>query len=266
MVIIMLFEKIYQQALPSLEGKRIKDVRIGLGLLVVELDDSSLAVSYVLRDELSPGCSVMPIEKPLIGMEAKEMAGWTIKYNNPLLTSLGLAVLNSVVDHSEIEQSSHDNLFEMFQQDDQVGMIGFIEPMIKQLKAVTSKKMFIFDRSMENSNDIYPDTLQKELLSQCDIVMITGTTTINHTLDSILEYSSNAREIILIGTSTPLYPSAFTDTKVSQLAGSLWQKENRDSIFTIIGEGRGMKSLMKYGKKVTVKVPKSEYSHASRGV
>jgi hypothetical protein len=138
--------------------------------------------------------------------------------------------------------------------------------MIKQLKAVTSKKMFIFDRSMENSNDIYPDTLQKELLSQCDIVMITGTTTINHTLDSILEYSSNAREIILIGTSTPLYPSAFTDTKVSQLAGSLWQKENRDSIFTIIGEGRGMKSLMKYGKKVTVKVPKSEYSHASRGV
>lgn len=258
MMITMLFETIYRQALPSLEGKRIKDVRIGLGLLVVELDDGSLAVSYVLRDELSPGCSVMPIEKPLVGMEAKEMAEWAIKYNNPLLTSLGLAVLNSVVDHTEIEQRSHNDLFKMLKKDDRVGMIGFIEPMIKQIKAVTSKKMFIFDSSRENSNDIYPDTLQKELLPQCNIVMITGTTTINHTLDSVLEYSSNAREIVLIGTSTPLYPAAFSDTKVTQLAGSLWQKENRDRIFTLIGEGRGMKSLMKYGKKVTVKVPKSK--------
>ncbi len=257
MMITMLFETIYQQALPSLEGKRIKDVLIGLGLLVVELDDGSLSVSYVLRDELSPGCSVMPIEKPLRGMDAKEMAEWAITYDNPLLTSLGLAVLNSVVDHSEIEQSSsHNDLFKMFKKDDRVGMIGFIEPMIKQIKAVTSKKTFIFDSSRENSNDIYPDTLQKELLPQCDIVMITGTTTINHTLDSVLEYSSNAREIILIGTSTPLYPDAFSDTKVTRLAGSLWLKENRDRIFTMIGEGRGMKSLMKYGKKVTVKVPK----------
>ncbi|MHC1623947.1 MAG: Rossmann-like domain-containing protein [Candidatus Methanospirareceae archaeon] len=55
--------------------------------------------------------------------------------------------------------------------------------------------MFIFDRSMENSNDIYPDTLQKELLPQCDIVMITGTTTIKHTLDSILEYSHASRDV-----------------------------------------------------------------------
>ncbi|MHC1599239.1 MAG: Rossmann-like domain-containing protein [Candidatus Methanospirareceae archaeon] len=36
---------------------------------------------------------------------------------------------------------------------------------------------------------------QKELLPQCDIVMITGTTTINHTLDSILEYSHASREV-----------------------------------------------------------------------
>lgn len=48
----MLFEKIYQIALPSLKVKRIKEVRIGLGLLAVELNDSSLGVSYVLRDEL----------------------------------------------------------------------------------------------------------------------------------------------------------------------------------------------------------------------
>jgi hypothetical protein len=49
---IELFETIYQHALPALEGKRIKDARISPGLLAVELEDGSLADSYVLRDEL----------------------------------------------------------------------------------------------------------------------------------------------------------------------------------------------------------------------
>jgi uncharacterized protein (DUF4213/DUF364 family) len=253
-----LFRTIYQQALPALEGRSIKDARLGLGLLAVELDNGALAVSYVLRDELPPGCGVMPIEQPLRGMEAKEMAAWTVEYDNPLLTSLGVAVLNSVVDHTEIEQLSRDDFLTLLQPGDQVGMVGLIEPVINPIRRITTKKLYIFDRSRESSTDIYPETRQKDLLPQCDVVFITGTATINHTLDSLLAYASNAREIILIGTSTPLFPDAFRATAVTQLAGSLWSKANRDAIFTLIGEGRGIKSLMRYGTKVTIKVPKTK--------
>ncbi|MBN1762661.1 MAG: hypothetical protein JW878_06270 [Methanomicrobia archaeon] len=251
-----LFETIYRQALPALEGRSIKDVRIGLGLLAVELDDGALAVSYVLRDELPPGCGVMPMEQPLRGMDAEEMAAWTFDYDNSLLTSLGLAVLNSVVDHTEIEHQSHDDLLTLLQPDDQVGMVGLIGPMVAPIQRITARKLYIFDRSRESSTDVYPETRQKELLPQCDVVFISGTATINRTLDSLLAYASNAREIILIGTSTPLYPEAFRATAVTWLAGSLWPKANRDPIFTRVGEGRGIQSLMRYGTKVTIKVPK----------
>lgn len=255
---IKLFETIYRQALPALECRRIKDVRIGLGLVAVELDDGALAVSYVLRDELPPGCGVLPIEQPLRGMDAKKMAAWTFEYDNPLLTSLGVAVLNSVVDHTEIEHQSRDDFLTLLQPDDQVGMVGLIGPMVNPIQRITAKKLYIFDRSREGSTDVYPETRQKDLLPHCDVIFITGTATINHTLDSLLAYASNAREIILIGTSTPLYPDAFRATAVTQLAGSLWQKTNRDAIFTLVGEGRGIKSLMRYGTKVTIKVPKSK--------
>ncbi|MBN1456027.1 MAG: DUF364 domain-containing protein [Methanomicrobia archaeon] len=250
-----LLERIYQQALPSLEGKRVREVRIGLGLLAVELDDGALAVSYVLRDELPPGCAVIPAETPLRGIEAREMAAWAFKGRNPLFTSLGVAVLNSVVDPAAIERHSRDKLTELIRPDDQIGMIGYIEPMTHVLKSRTAKELIIFDRSREQLGAVYPESRQRELLPQCDILLVTGTTTLNRTLDAILQQAPKAREVILIGTSTPLYPEAFRTTKVTQLAGSLWRKEHRAAIFSAISEGRGMRALSTYGKKVFLAVP-----------
>lgn len=254
---MQLLERIYQQALPSLEGKRVSEVRIGLGLLAVELDDGSLAVSYVLRDELPPGCAVIPADTPLSGIAAREMAAWAFKgFPNPLFTSLGVAVLNSVVDPAAIEQRSHDKLAELIHPDDQIGMVGYIEPMAHFLKSRTAKELIIFDRSREQLGTVYPESHQRELLPRCDVLLVTGTTLLNRSLDAILQYATNAREVILVGTSTPLYPEAFRDTKVTQLAGALWRQEHREAIFSAISEGRGMRALSTYGKKVYLAVPK----------
>jgi uncharacterized protein (DUF4213/DUF364 family) len=254
---MQLLERIYQQALPSLEGKRVSEVRIGLGLLAVELDDGSLAVSYVLRDELPPGCAVIPADTPLRGIAAREMAAWAFKgVPNPLFTSLGVAVLNSVVDPAAIERRSRDKLPELIRPDDQIGMVGYIEPMAHFLKSRTTKELIIFDRSREQLGGVYPESRQRELLPQCDILLVTGTTTLNRSLDAILQHATNAREVILVGTSTPLYPEAFRDTKVTQLAGSLWRQEHRAAIFSAVSEGRGMRALSTYGTKVFLAVPK----------
>ncbi|MGC9443913.1 MAG: Rossmann-like domain-containing protein [Candidatus Methanospirareceae archaeon] len=261
---MQLLERIYQQALPALEGKRVREVRIGLGLLAVELDDGSLAVSYVLRDELPPGCTVIPADTPLSGVEASEMAVWAFKGRNPLLSSLGVAVLNSAVDPVAIERCSRDTLAELIHTDDQIGMIGYIEPMAQFLKSWTAKELIIFDRSREPFGDVYPESRQRELLPQCDILLVTGTTLLNRSLDLILQQATNAREIILVGTSTPLYPEAFRDTKVTQLAGSLWRPEYRAAIFSAISEARGMRVLSKYGKKVFLAIPKGVIPSAQK--
>ena len=253
---LQLLERIYQQAVSALEGKRVTEVRIGLGLLAVVLDDGSLAVSYVLRDELSPGCAVIPADTPLSNITASEMAVWAFKGRNPLFTSLGVAVLNSVVDPVAIGRRSRDTLAELIHPNDQIGMIGYIEPMAQFLKSRTAKELIIFDRSREQFDDVYPESRQHELLPGCDILLVTGTTLLNQSLDAILRHATNAREVILVGTSTPLYPEAFHDTKVTQLAGSLWRPEHRAAIFSAISEARGMRTLSAYGTKVFLAVPK----------
>jgi len=252
---MQLLERIYQQALPALEEKQVSAVRIGLGLLAVEVDDGALAVSYVLRDELPPGCALIPADTPLRGIAAREMAAWAFTGHNPLFTSLGVAVLNSVVDPAAIERRSRDELAELIHPDDQIGMVGYIEPMAQFLRSRTAKELIIFDRSREPFGEVYPESRQRELLPRCTILLITGTTTLNRSLDAILQ-QTNAREVILVGTSTPLYPEAFRDTKVTRLAGSLWRQEHRDAIFAAISEARGMRALSAYGTKVFLAVPK----------
>ena len=253
---MQLLERIYQQALPALEGKQVSEVRIGLGLLAIALDDGSLAVSYVLRDELPPGCAVISADTPLSGIAANEMAAWAFKGRNPLFTSLGVTVLNSVADPAAIERRSRDTLAELIYPGDQIGMIGYIEPMAHFLRSRTAKELIIFDRSREQFGNVYPESRQRELLPQCDILLATGTTLLNHSLDAVLQHATNAREVILVGTSTPLYPEAFRDTKVTQLAGSLWRPEHRAPIFSVISEARGMRTLSRYGTKVFLAVPK----------
>jgi uncharacterized protein (DUF4213/DUF364 family) len=53
------------------------------------------------------------------------------------------------------------DVMSLFQPDDQVGMVGFIEPMVNQVEQIASKKLYIFDRSHKKYKDIYPETHQK---------------------------------------------------------------------------------------------------------
>jgi len=138
---------------------------------------------------------------------------------------------------------------------DTVAMIGFIEPILRQLQDRITKPIIVFDSDLEDAPGIFPDHRQEELLPECDHVIITGTTVINKSLESILENAANAREIMLLGSSTPLFPEAFSGTGVTQLAGMIWPSSNADDIFSLISEGRGIKKISHLGKKVNVPVP-----------
>ena len=57
------------------------------------------------------------------------------------------------------------------------------------------------------------------LLSHCSIVIISGTTIINKTIDQVLFYLNASQTIGIIGATTPLAPSIFSRYKVSILSG-----------------------------------------------
>lgn len=256
----MILERIFDLALPNLAGKKIRDVRIGLNLMGIELDDGSLGITYVLRNEVGHGCTALPHAGNLVGIPAVEIARWVLALTgkNVLSVAMGLAVLNSVAEFDKLKQAQAApdldaaSAVEVLPSDT-VGVIGHIGPVIANLKNKV-QRLLIFERGQIATGQIYPETTQPELLPECNVIFVSSTSLINETLEKVLSYCTKARDVVMVGASTPLYPDAFRGTGVTVLSGTRWQPPHSEAILAGISQSAGVKQLMKYGEKISFKV------------
>ncbi len=246
-----MLQKIYDGALPRLQGKKIKDICIGIELLGVQLEDGEIGIAYVLKNEIGCASASLP-NKGIEGMEAEEAAALMVKRNNPLAAALGIATCNAVADYDSLSSRTLDaaDVFDT-RPDDVAGMIGNIKPVAKQLKSRVGR-MIIFDRA--DHKKVYPEEEQEELLPQCDLIVITSSALLNGTFSEVISYCSGAREIVLTGATTPMYPDVFRDTGVTVLAGSRWLPEHKEQIFNAISKGGCLREIMPYGEKLAVRL------------
>ena len=254
----MVIEKVLNEAQSYLEGIKIKDAVVGLSLIGIELDNSNIGVSYVMREGLRAGCSIFPYAQNIIGQDAWNIAQWVISGSDDVQRGIGMAVITAASRSLELKDA--DTLVNPFsvplQETDKIGMIGYIAPVAKQLGKM-AKKIIIFDKGISQCGGIHgsvaPMEEQARLLPQCDVVVLSGTTIINGTFDELYKKCKNAREVILMGSSCPMYPQAFSDTNVTVLAGSWWDSNNKDKIFKIISLAGGISQLAGYSIKKTVR-------------
>ena len=80
-------------------------------------------------------------------------------------------------------------------------------------------------------------------------MIITGSSTINGSIDELLAMCSNAEQIALVGSSTPMFPEAWKETNVLSLAGSWWKNEEKDNLFKAISLGGGIAQVQAYVQK-----------------
>lgn len=253
----MIIEKVLEAAESYLSERTIKDAVIGISLMAVELDNGVIGVSYVLREGLPAGCSAFPYAQELIGSDAKEVMEWVSKGKDDLQRGIGMAVLTagSCIQELTDDKRTGPPFGVEVKLTDRIGMIGNIAPVVKMLKGKV-KEIIVFDAGREergSSGELSPMDKQLELLPTCDIVMLSGTTIINGTIDSLLKTCGNARDIVMVGSSTPMYPEAFKDSNLSVLAGSCWNNNFKEEIFKSISLGCGIGYLNKYMIKKAVR-------------
>lgn len=254
----MILERVYDLAQPKLAGKKIREVRVGLGLMAVELDSGSIGVTYVLRRETGHACTALPQAGSLIGTPAEEIAGWALQGKNVITVAMGIAVLNSVAEFDKLEQdnSPHDAdaaFSAEIKPEDTIAIIGHIGPLIASLKNKT-RRLLVFERGEGITGQVYPESAQPELLPECQVVFVSSTSLINGTLENLLKYCTGARDVVMVGSSTPLYPEAFSGSGVTVLSGTRWLSSNSEAILTGISQCMGIQKLMKYGQKISVRV------------
>ena len=244
--------RILASVLPTLKGRTIADAVFGLSLIVLQLDDGMLGSALLLMEELHTCQDIYPVTKEIIGASAEKIALWSVEGSDALQRAIGFAVINAAAHYqipSDKEAVEARDAVEV-RRGETVGMVGNIHALNDYVRSMTDK-LYIFDRGAPGPG-IEPEERQAELLPLCDVVLITGSSFLNESFPHVAGLCSRAREVWVIGPSTPMYPLAYADLPVTHIAGMLWQAQYKDEIFKAVSLGAVTKDISQFAKKITI--------------
>jgi len=229
----------------------IQEVRIGLSYTGVLLDDGIAGVAYTFKDNIPPGCSIFGGTRPLAGSPVHQIVR---HIGSPVWveSSVGIATANALTNRWKSTQEKGDVLDILdFRKEDRVGMVGFFGPLVAPIRKAV-QKLIIFERTSRPAQGFLPTDKALQELPNCDVALITSTSLINGTMDSLIEASQKCREIVLLGASTLLLPEIFKPLGVTMLSGVIIT--DPQSIFQIISEGGGMRFFKHHIQKVNMRI------------
>ncbi len=147
---------------------------------------------------------------------AQELAHWVLS-DNLLEACIGIAALNSLldVDESNMEQINAAEVIARESKDKNLVVVGHF-PFVERMKSIANNCWVIEKRP---HGDDFPEETAQEFIPQANMIAITGTAFINHTMDGLLSLCRSGSMVMVLGPSTPLSPLLF-DYGISFLSGS----------------------------------------------
>jgi uncharacterized protein (DUF4213/DUF364 family) len=167
---------------------------------------------------------------------ALELAEYA-KSESLLEASIGMATINSMIDIDEsrcIEKNAFEIILEKGQGKN-VAIVGHF-PWIPKLREKV-KNLWVLEQRLREGD--LPAKQADRILPQCDVVGITGTSFINHTLEGLLTLCKEAY-VLLIGPTSPISPILF-DYSIDAICGS--KIIDPDQLIRSIGEGATFKEV-----------------------
>lgn len=135
-----------------------------------------------------------------------------------------------------------------FEPSDKVAFIGDIEPLIKELKGRV-EEIYVFERSPLRRRNALSDSAIYRLLPKATKVVISGAALVNDTIDAILELSSGAKEVAVVGATASIYPEPLFRRGIDIVAGFRLSSDTIDEAVEAISLAFGTRRLYNYGVK-----------------
>jgi uncharacterized protein (DUF4213/DUF364 family) len=138
------------------------------------------------------------------------------KSKSLLEASIGMATINSLIDIDEskcIEKNAFEILLEKGERKN-VAVVGHF-PWIPKLRGKI-KNLWVLEQRLREGD--FPAKEADRILPKCDVVGITGTSFINHTLEGLLNLCKGAY-VLLIGPTSPLSSILF-DYGIDAICGT----------------------------------------------
>jgi uncharacterized protein len=186
------------------ENTPINKVIIGVHWTLVSSKYCGLGSTMVRQEQ--PGHSQVRDVGHLHEKSAEELASWVLS-DNLLEASIGIAALNSLLELHE-ESATEINAAEIIARESQgknLTIIGHF-PFVDRIKPI-AKNCWVIEK--KPFGDDFPEEAFKDFVPQSDMIAITGTAFINHTIDELLSLCPSRSTVMVLGPSTPLSPILF---------------------------------------------------------
>lgn len=161
--------------------------------------------STTVRDEQHGQSRVRDVGS-LTEKSAQELAGWALS-DNFTEASIGLAAINSLLelDEKSLKEINASEVIAREGKGKNVAVVGHF-PFIESMKSIARNCWVIEKRPF---GDDFTEESASEFLPQADVIAITGTTFINHTIENLLQLCPPTSLIMILGPSTPMTPLLF---------------------------------------------------------
>ncbi|WP_303859623.1 DUF364 domain-containing protein [Alkalibaculum bacchi] len=237
----------------TLEKMTVERAVLGLFFSGVKLSDGHGGLCFTPIKEIPEAvccpssAKAMPLSGRLSGRSVKSYLE-DIFSDNVLKKTLGIATLNAL--SSSCWDKMKDKGYEIqmgidtfddieLQDKEKTVVVGALTPMLKKLIAANADfNVLEMDSSTLKSHEM-PYFMQAnragEVVPQADLLVITGTTLINDTLEGLLSMAKPGAEIVVTGPTVSMLPDAFFFRGVTSLGGIV--VTDADALLDIISEG-----------------------------
>ena len=253
----------------SLEEVWVDDLVIGLFFTGVKLSNGHAGVAFTPIGEIPEAvcCPTTAARMPQAGGLEGKPASEIVQYatdKNVIKSAIGVATLNALsqsimessegADYQMVKEMDGFDLLKI-QSHETVSLIGAFSPYIKRLKMM-GNPFYIIEKHPQT---LRPDEMkyfkpEKEMASALEksgVVVLTGTSIVNHSIDPILHFLRNGKRAGIIGPTASMIPDAFFKRGIHVMAGV--RISNPDLMIKILKQGGSGYHLMREcGEKIAM--------------
>ena len=139
--------------------------------------------------------------------------------------------------------------------DSSVAVIGAIVPVLSLLKR-RGGTWWIIEQDPKTLREdelphYVPEEKSEEVLAKADVIIITGVTLVNHTLENILESARPAAEIAVMGPTASMLPEPMFERGVG-VVGGVWVRKPDELLDVLASGGSGYHFLDRLADRIVL--------------
>jgi uncharacterized protein (DUF4213/DUF364 family) len=257
----MILTKTYELLLSKYQSRisqlMIEDVRVGIFMTAVKLSDQSFGVASTITDD-QPFCTKK--QRDFSDFSPGQIKGrritelFKLDKQTSLVKTLKSAVLNAISakileegPYRIVENADPVDLIHL-EKPRTITIVGAFQSYIEKLSSGAHHlNVLELDESalLEHQQKYFvPAADFQKVVPNSEVVIITGFTLVNNTIDGLLSAISPGSQVVVTGPSSSLVPDVLFDHNVTVIGAT--RITNADRLFEVVGTGGRGYHLFKY--------------------